>query len=286
MRYIVAGGTGMIGRVLMPKLVQKAGVRNILCIVRATSDIRQLQGLGVETRTCDANEPDSCLVKIEPETTYLGIVTGSTNFSDTLEALRHSKISRAIFISNTQQDAGLADNEERIRRSGIPYLIMRPSMIYGSTPEKNSIQQLVRLVARWLVIPIPVTSDSLLQPVFADDLSRALLAALDNPQVANKEFTIAGPAPIQIREIIDTVADILGKRVALVNIPAKAATPIIRCLQHIPRFPLTALQLLHLRENRIFDIAPAAEELGYNPRSFADGVWLEIRKMRECGMIK
>jgi len=293
MRYVVAGGTGATGGVLLPLLVRQVGAPAVTCLVRATSDTRQLRALGVQAHVCDLARPATYRDVLGPETTYIGIVAVKTPcFPDTLAMLQARGVRRAVFLSSTlvfshytQHGDAFRANEARIRRSGITYTILRASMIYGSTPGKNSIQQLLRALNRWPVYPLFGSGDNLMQPVHAEDLSRGILAALASPRAENAEFNLAGPAPLPYRVLVQTAAQALARRVLILPISLAAATGMVKVLQRLPGFPLNERHLLRLREDKAFDIAPAAAALAYAPRPFADGVQDEIAKMRACGML-
>src|SRR5207244_6121463 len=70
-------------------------------------------------------------------------------------------IRRAVFISTTAVETTLSAStksvrlaaEEIIRNSGLAYTILRPTMIYGTSRDRN-ICRLIRYVNRWPIIPV------------------------------------------------------------------------------------------------------------------------------------
>lgn len=293
MRYVVAGGTGATGSVLLPLLAEQVGARAVTCLVRASSDTRLPEALGIRTHCCDLADPASYRDALGPETTYIGIVAVKTPFfPETLAMLRARGVRRAVFLSSTlvfshftQNGEKFRANEENIRRSGITYTILRASMIYGSTPGKNSIQALVRTLNRWPIYPLFGAGENLMQPVHAEDLCRGILAALRVRRAENAEFNLAGPTPMPYRELIRTTAEALGRPVWILPVNLSAATAAVKVLQRLPGFPLNERHLRRLREDKAFDIGPAITTLGYAPRPFSDGVRDEIDRMRACGML-
>jgi hypothetical protein len=47
--------------------------------------------------------------------------------------------------------------------------------------------------------------------------------------------------------------------------------------------PIKAEQVQRLNEDKVFDHRDAAEDFGYRPRTFREGIQLEIEEMRQAG---
>ena len=70
--------------------------------------------------------------------------------------------------------------ETAVRESGTTYVILRPSWVYG--PEDRSLNRMLRLARMLPFAPIiGAGSKQRLQPVFIDDVGRAVAEAVDNP---------------------------------------------------------------------------------------------------------
>jgi nucleoside-diphosphate-sugar epimerase len=157
-------------------------------------------------------------------------------------------------------------------------------MIYGSPQDKN-MNRLIRFLNRYPVFPLFGAGQSLMQPVFVDDLADGIVAAIENPVTENQEYNLAGPEGISYRQIIETILLGLNSNIKLLDIPLTLAAGVAKIAQHIPCFPVTHEQVLRLMEDNVFDISKAQAVLAYSPRSFADGITEEIAQMRTAGII-
>jgi nucleoside-diphosphate-sugar epimerase len=45
-------------------------------------------------------------------------------------------------------------------------------------------------------------------------------------------------------------------------------------------------QVLRLREDKAYSYEKAREELGYAPRTFKEGITLEVRRLRDIGLVR
>jgi nucleoside-diphosphate-sugar epimerase len=290
MKYVVSGTTSGTGVRVIERLVAKVGSDNITCLVRSTSDVASLQRLNLRLHVGDVTEPDSLRAVLNAQTIYVDM-THPKHYHKSLEAIVKAGVERAYFVTTTgvfssyNQFSGIyKENEEKIRQSGITYTILRPSMIYGSTRDKN-MNRLIRTLNQYPVFPLFGAGRSLMQPVFVDDLADGIVSAIGSPITENQDYNLAGPEGLAYRAIVDTILQGLNRRVTLLNIGLPLASGIVRVAQHIPRFPVTQEQVLRLLEDKVFDISKAKAQLGYNPRSFTDGVVAEIAEMKAAKVI-
>ena len=141
-------------------------------------------------------------------------------------------------------------------------------------------------MSRSPVFPMFGSGRALMQPVFVEDLAAGIVTAITKGGLEFKEYNLCGPEPISYREIVETILQILHRRVVLVSVNTHAAAVIARYAQRIPGFPVTEEQVLRLLEDKAFDISAAVTDLDYRPRSFLDGMSLEIAEMRSAGAVR
>jgi nucleoside-diphosphate-sugar epimerase len=285
MKYVFAGSTSASGNAVLGRLVAKVGADKVTCLVRPTSDVRFLEGLGVQRAVADITEPDSYVGHLGPDVVYLDM-TKPRYYDHSLRALRQAGVHRAYFVTTTSifsRFQSLAevyrDNERRIRSSELAWTILRPTMIYGSWRDHN-MHKLIRTLNRYPVFPLFGGGRSLMQPVFADDLAAAIVAAMGEPATEGKEYNLGGPEAIPYRRIVETICELLDRRVRLVNVDTNVAYWLVRAIEWVPKLPITSEQVLRLKEDKAFDISSAVADLGYNPRPFAVGIAEEIRAMQ------
>ena len=72
----------------------------------------------------------------------------------------------------------------------------------------------------------------------------------------------------------------MGKKVFKIHLPA---SPFVLSLEGIERLGLRLFikseQIKRLNENKAFDFDEAAQDFGYRPRSFEEGIHLELKEM-------
>lgn len=159
----------------------------------------------------------------------------------------------------------IAAEEELLRRPE-GWVAFRSTMIYGGGSDKN-IARLVRSVRRWPLVALPGGGRARIQPLFVEDLVEALLAADHAPGAHGRIINVAGPEPLTLREVVKTIARVLGRRRLIVPVPlalARIAASLggSRSRDRIRR----------MGEDRVLDIAEARELLGFAPRSFEEGL--------------
>ena len=290
MYYVVAGATSGTGNAVIKRLIEKVGPDKIICIVRENSDTRFLKSLGLKLHVGNVAVPESFKNLLNPSAVYLDM-THPKHYNKSLEAVVSSGVERAYFVTTTgifskyQRCANLyIVNEERIRKSGVVYTILRPSMIYGSVRDKN-MHRLILFLDRSPLFPVFGGGNSLMQPVHANDLADGIIASIDDPRTENQEYNLAGPEPLSYRSIIETITRKLGRNVLKFNFNTAIAVGFVRALQWLPGFPINDEQVLRLKEDKVFDISKAVNELGFAPRSFEEGISQEIAEMRLEGLI-
>jgi nucleoside-diphosphate-sugar epimerase len=167
--------------------------------------------------------------------------------------------------------------EEQIRRSGLDWTILRPTMIYGDAGDRN-LSRLLRLLTKTPVLPVPGTGRCLHQPVHVADVAGAVLAAAQCPVSVRGQYVVAGPEPISFGQLLRTCAGAVGHRTRLLPVPLAPLVTLARGYERLSRQPrLRAEQLLRLGEDKTFAIDDAVRDLGYAPRPFADGIAAEAR---------
>lgn len=289
-QYVVAGGTSGTGVAVVRRLAQQVGAAQITCLVRPTSETTPLQQLGVRLHVGDVTEADTLAAVVDRTTLYLDM-THPRYYAQSIPALQRVGVERVFFVTTTgifsryhRCSAIYQAGEELIRRSGITYTILRPSMIYGTRRDKN-MHRLIHCLDRTPIFPLFNAGNSLMQPVFVEDLAAGIVTAMSTTDTEEQAYNLAGPTGISYREIIETILRLLGRRVLLLPVPTGLAYVAVRGLQWLPKFPINDEQVLRLQEDKIYDITKAVQELRYAPRTFATGIGQEIAELRTVGLL-
>lgn len=234
---------GLPGEAMLAGLADAAALR------------RALAGATTIVSTAHARHAAAILAAAPPETGF--VFMGST---------------RRFSRWPDEHGDGVRAGEAAFLASGRAGVMLHPTMIYGATGEDN-VQRLAALMRRLPVLPLPGGGRALVQPIHQDDVTAALLAALDRARDLSGTLVIAGPAPLPYRDFCAAVARAAGLAPRpVLPIPAAllmAAAP-LTALPFLPRIGRDEIR--RLTEDKAFDIAPARAALGFDPIPLAEGL--------------
>ena len=161
--------------------------------------------------------------------------------------------------------------EQEVVNGGLPYVIVRPSLIFGPGDEfSNAVAALVRTLP---ITPVIGSGNNRLQPIHVDDVARCVSLSLSGNLRGNRTVEIGGPEHLSYNEIIRTVARTLNRRRVLVNVPVwKFRVPIAAMELLTPRPPINSamLQLITLRN--VAERDSVEREFGFRPMTFAGNI--------------
>lgn len=168
---------------------------------------------------------------------------------------------------------GVRAGEAAFLAAGRPGVMLHPTMIYGARGEDN-VRRLATLLRRLPLAPLPGGGGALVQPIYQDDVTRCLLAALRHPWIGPETLVIAGPEPLPYRDFLAAVAAaaalppprVLPLPAALLRVLA----PLTRLLPGLPR--IGADEVRRLTEDKAFDPSPMQCVLGVRPVSLREGL--------------
>jgi uncharacterized protein YbjT (DUF2867 family) len=236
----------------------------------------------------DLGRPESLAKVFAGVSGLVSIAPLDTGYADVVvEAAVANGIERAVFVSSTSIFTRLNAEtkvirlaaERRIAESGLWYTIIRPTMIYGSTGDRN-ISRLIRYLQRWPVLFIPGPGTFLVQPIYVDDVARAIVDAYRRPKAVGRSYNIAGREPLTFNRLVDTVCTFLGKKRIKLHLPS---APIINVFQRAEAAGLNlflrAEQIERLNEDKAFGYEEAARDFGFASLRFEEGVRREISGM-------
>jgi nucleoside-diphosphate-sugar epimerase len=162
-------------------------------------------------------------------------------------ACQRHQIKRLIFMSSIGAQAGSAADhvvtemdepcpvtaydraklaaEEEIRRSGVPFTILRPVIVYGPGAKAN-IALMMRIAA--LPAPLPFGAFRNRRSLLSiDNLAQAIVFCLANPATVNNTYIVADPEPITLAEMLATLREASGRSPGLFPIPPSAIRALV-----------------------------------------------------------
>jgi len=281
----VTGALGFVASRLLPRLAAR-GAR-VLALLRPGRDGAAIAGLAeVEVRRGDLAEPSTLAGAFDGADAIVHLA-GLALVPGMLPAIESAHVRAGVFVSSagvyTKLTSRGADakraGEAALRGSSLAWTILRPSMIYG-TPRDRNLVRMLRWLRRWPVVPAPLGGRTPQQPVHVDDLADAIVAALERPAAADREYDVGGPEPIPLAGVIRECAAALGRRAWILPIPLAPAHAAAVAARRIGLpFPVSPEQVLRLAESKAVDIGPARRDLGFAPRPFRDGIRTEARML-------
>ncbi len=131
----------------------------------------------------------------------------------------HVSVSNPSVDSNLDYYAGKARTEEIVRESGVPWAVVRPTLIFG--PGDILINNIAWLLRRMPVFVIPELGQYRVQPVAGEDVAE--IAIWTAGQADNMVVDAAGPEIMSYAELVDSVAVAVGRRPRILHVAPSVA---------------------------------------------------------------
>lgn len=167
------------------------------------------------------------------------------------------------------------EGEAAVRAAFPSATVLRPSVLFGR--EDNFINRFSGLIRLSPVLPV-VRPGVKLQPVYAADVGRAVVAAALDPEThAGRTYELGGPQRMTMRELMEWINETLGHNRSLVDVPDQAAAMLARATGWLPAAPITWDQWLMLqKDNVVAEGARGLETFGIpaTPLSAVSEGWL------------
>lgn len=166
----------------------------------------------------------------------------------------------------------LADAERKVadegKRLAIRWTIFRPTLVYGAGID-NNVAAIGRVVRRFGFFPLAGSGKGMRQPVHADDLAAACVAAYPRTATFDTTYDLVGGERLTYREMVAAVFATLEKRERIVSLPRRPLRMGLRLLSLFPGYRhVTPDMADRMERDLIFDATKATNDFGYAPRPF------------------
>ena len=176
---------------------------------------------------------------------------------------------------------GVLAGEAAFRASSRCGVMLHPTMIYGAEGEDN-VQRLARMLRRLPVVPLPGGGRALVRPIYQDDVTRCLRAAIAATWYRPETLVLAGADRVSYADFVRAVAQAAGLPAPrIVPLPAtllRLAAPLTRLLHGVPTIRRAEVQ--RLLEDKSWGIDPMRRQLGVVPIGLADGLARTFGRMQ------
>jgi uncharacterized protein YbjT (DUF2867 family) len=227
MRALVTGATGFVGGRLAGALA--AGGADVRCLVRDRNRAQHLEAAGHDLHEGDVLDADSLRGAGEGVTTAYYLVHSMGRGNDREGFAERERRAAASFAEMAAAEGvervvylgGLGDESSEHLRSraataealaehGPPLVYFRAAMVIGARSE--SYRTVRYLVERLPAMIAPSWLRNRTQPIAIDDVLEYLVQAAERPEAAGGDIQIGGPDVLTYSQVLDLMADVLGKR--------------------------------------------------------------------------
>jgi nucleoside-diphosphate-sugar epimerase len=275
-RILVFGASGSVGRFFLSAMVERD--ENIIAVSRVSP--------GPSSNRLTWLQRDLCGVCDDLPTADIIVSLGPLDaFVAWFERYRPNGCRRVIALSSmsaiSKRDspdaaeralaATLESAESRLitsaRSRGIEWTIFRPTLIYGAGTDR-SLAPIAQFALRRRILPIPFGQTGLRQPIHADDLARACIAAIDRENTFGVVYPLGGGERLRFDAMLNRIRRALPKRSIAIPIPIALLSVLTPLAPYLGFAKIGIGALRRLREDLVADNARAAADFGFAPRDF------------------
>ena len=241
MLVLVTGGTGVIGQATVTSLLERGHSVRLLSR-RAGSDAEQwpervephpgdvanaADVLGTAT-DCDAIVHIAGIVaESGSEITFDAVNVGGTR--NIIAEAERAGVPRLVFVSSLGAERGKSgyhrsklQSEQLVRRFSREWIVCRPGNVYG--PGDEVISLILKLVRTLPVIPVIDEGDQPFQPVWYEDVGKALAMAVERDDLAGQTLEIAGADKTSMNDLLRRFAEVTGREAQQIRVPGFLAS--------------------------------------------------------------
>jgi uncharacterized protein YbjT (DUF2867 family) len=276
---LVTGASGFVGHHVTQNLAA-SGVR-VRAMVRTAKGASALDGVDCELVRGDVTDPASlraaargmrtivhlvAIVEGAPATFERVMAAGTGNL---VEAARESGVRRIVLMSALGTGPGATvpyfrakwAAEQAVAACGVDYVVLRPSFVFGS--DGGALPRFLRIARLAPVTPVIGPGTQRVQPIWIDDVARAVRLAVD-AGVPDRPVELGGPEAVTWSALWTRLKTALGTRRPAFHIPFWLACGPAAFFERMPPALLTRDQLRMLEgpDNVVSDGGASMRGLG------------------------
>lgn len=301
---LVTGGTGFIGNNLISALTEAGHqVRTLIRPSEKTPDLPK--GVPVQAVVAGFNDVRGLraamvgvdtiyhLAGAEWHGAYASLMSVDIDGTRTVvDIAAEAGVDRIFYISHLGADRASAYPvmkakaiaEEHVRRSGLDYTIFRSSIVFG--PDDGFTTGLGFILKYFpLIFMLPGDGQTLLQPIWIEDLLACLTWSLEDQQTRNQIYEIGGGEYLTIQQIVEIMMEAMGLHRIILHVGMPYLRGLTVMLESLfPLIPISVYWLDYLASNRtcaidtlprVFHLIPA--RFSANMLAYLDEVdWRQI----------
>lgn len=263
----IIGGSGFVGRAISKRALAAGHQVRVAC--RHPERVQDMKVEGVKlykANVTDGTGLDAAIAGADVVVNLVGVLhsRGSNTFEaahvdgaqHVLQACKRADVKHYVHVSALGAAANPASSyartksqaEQLVQAGDTPWTIFRPSVIYGAGD--SFFCKIKPLLAMAPVLPVFAPA-ARFQPVWVEDVARAMVLALGNPACFAKAYTLAGPTTYSMQDLMQLLMHVLGYQRMLIPVPAMLANVVAACTQWLPSPVITLDQLRMLQTDNV-----------------------------------
>lgn len=219
-----------------------------------------------------------------PKITYLICVAPVWVLLDYLPQLAKHPLQKIVVLSSTSiftktQSADKAEQalaqslstaeqaiEHWATEHGIQWVVLRPTLIYCLGRDKN-LTEIAHVIKKVGFFPILGQGKGLRQPIHAQDVAQASVAALFSKQAINKSYNLSGAEILTYKQMVEKVFIYLGKSVRILTISVPLFRMLVLLARIVPRYRHLSWSIAErMNQDMTFDHSEAKQDFRFSPR--------------------
>jgi len=266
---LVTGGTGVVGESVVTELISRGHKVRVLSR-KAREDSAQWDG-SVEAWPASVSEPEKIrgsadgidgglhvagiVAESPPETTFQSVNVDGTRHL--IQEAERARVGRFIYVSSLGADRGESEYhkskraaEQLVEKFRGGWIILRPGNVYG--PGDEVVSLLLKMIRTLPAIPVIDGGDDPFQPIWVEDLARAIGDAVERTDLHGRILELAGNEETCTNDIVNRLNAITNRDPIQVSVPgflASAASAFADALG--APLPVNQSQITMLREGNV-----------------------------------
>jgi uncharacterized protein YbjT (DUF2867 family) len=247
MKVLVTGGTGVIGESAVRELHSRGHTVRVLSrhagrdqqwwpegVDGWAGDIAKAESIEGAAEGCDAVLHIAGIAEEHPpQSTFQSVNVDGTRY--VVMECERAGVKRLVYVSSLGAERGTSAYhkskhvaEDVVRSFTRDWVVVRPGAVYGPGDEHLSV--LLRLVRTLPVIPTVGDGNQRFQPIWHEDLAKALAGAVERADVRCRVLDVAGAELTSQNDLVARLRRITGREVVQAPVPEMLASWGIRAL--------------------------------------------------------
>ena len=261
MKIAITGGAGFVGR----HLAERFDAVDIVTASRRTGvDIENVEALTKAFDGCEVVAHCAGINREIGKQTYQKVHIDGTR--TVIEAARRAGVTRIVMLSflRARPDCGSPYHEskwaaeELLRNSGLDYTILKAGMIYGHGDHLvDHVSHSVQTIPLFATVGFREKS---IRPIPVSEMVDVLVASIEG-KLPKSTVAVTGGEELMLSEVVHRVAQVVGRRVAVVPSPVWFIRIVARLTEWTMKVPLIAKAQARMLAEGVSQAAPPTPDL-------------------------